>query len=203
VPLDRTGRRQAASLAAALMAIPLGAVYSSPQVRALETAREIGRARGIRPRLEPAVQEVDFGEWTGARFDRLEIDPRWRRFNERRASASIPGGEPLARVQRRMIAAVKRLCARHGETPVVLVTHAEPIRLTLLAVLDLGLDDYSAIAIAPASISIVAITRGRLVAPVVNDVAGRATCLEIGTLVDGRRNDRGNRRFGPNTAVTP
>ena len=51
---------------------------------------------------------------------------------------------------------------------VVIVSHAEPIRAALLHCLDVPLDRFSEIAVAPASISIVRSEGGRLTAGDIN-----------------------------------
>ena len=57
-PLNETGRAQAAELAAALIAEPLAAVYSSPLRRAFETAQILAAPHGLEPVPVDALREV-------------------------------------------------------------------------------------------------------------------------------------------------
>lgn len=136
----------------------LAAIYSSPLERAHETATAIARYQEARVELCDALLEVDFGVWTGRTFDELDGDPRWHDFNHARASAMIPGGERPLAVQRRIVAAVERLAAKHPGATIALVTHAEIVRFALLQYRSESLDLYHELKIEPASVSAVSIS---------------------------------------------
>ncbi len=157
VSLSPEGRAQAERLAARLAGEPIRAVLTSPLERARETAEPIAAALGLEPRVEPALNEIDFGEWTGRSFDALEDDPAWRRWNAARGLARPPGGEAMLAVQERMRDLLEGLAARHPGERVALVSHCDVIRAALLHVLGLGLDRYDRIAVDPASVSTVEI----------------------------------------------
>ena len=63
--LNSTGRSQAQALGHSLREVPLDAVYSSPQARALETAKAIAQRHGLLTRVEDGLREVDVGELDG------------------------------------------------------------------------------------------------------------------------------------------
>ena len=65
VPLNARGIEQAAGVADALADPPVTAVYSSPMVRALDTARAIASKHGLEPVLDDAFNNIDLGEWQG------------------------------------------------------------------------------------------------------------------------------------------
>ncbi len=74
VPLSDEGRDQIAELAERLRCDKLDAVYTSPMVRTLETARVIAAPHGLEPRSEPAFCEIDYprnGSWMGCRLRRI------------------------------------------------------------------------------------------------------------------------------------
>ncbi|HEX2215232.1 MAG TPA: histidine phosphatase family protein, partial [Xanthobacteraceae bacterium] len=64
-----------------------------------------------------------------------------------------PGGESMGEVQQRITQHLKHTCAAHGERRVVLVSHCDVIRAAILHCLDMSLDLFARIEIAPASIS--------------------------------------------------
>ncbi len=64
-PLTERGRCQAQALARRLAGCQIAAVYSSPLLRAWETAGAIAGALEQAPLELPAVQEYDFGELSG------------------------------------------------------------------------------------------------------------------------------------------
>lgn len=101
LPLSEKGHAQACELARRFADIPLEAVYTSPLLRARQTAQAI--ACDIRPVhvLEDLI-ELDGGEWDGLTFDQLhERYPH--AFGPGAEGACPPGGESdesgLARMQ--------------------------------------------------------------------------------------------------------
>ncbi len=133
----------------------------SPQPRARQSAEILAEALGLDIEEVAAVDELDFGDWSGLSFASLDADPRWRQWNEHRADARAPGGESMGELQDRLTAHFDGL-ARSTETGAVLiVSHAEPIRAAVLGCLGLSLDRYAEIEIAPASISTIELEAGR------------------------------------------
>lgn len=157
VPLNPVGRAQADRLRARLSAIDLSAIYSSPLQRAVETAGPLARERGLR--VEPLVdlQEVDFGDWTGQRFDALAQDPRWVRFNRVRSMATIPGGEHALDAQARVARALESIRAAHPNRTVAFVTHGDLVRLAILYIAGAPIDFIHRFEILPASVTAVAL----------------------------------------------
>ena len=155
--LNQCGRAQAARLCERLGRVNLSAVYSSPLPRAVETAGPVARDRGLR--VEPMLElvEVDFGEWTGARFEDLASDPRWTRFNQNRSTAEVPGGERATEVQARIARALDVARERHPNQTVAFVSHADVIRYAVLHIVGAPLDFVHRFEISPASITSVAL----------------------------------------------
>jgi probable phosphomutase (TIGR03848 family) len=154
VPLSEAGRAQAARLAERLRAVRLDAVYSSPLDRALQTAEAVAGPRRIGVEVREGLNEVDFGEWTGLRFEQLVSDRRWTAFNSHRATAPVPGGEPMTRLVARIAAELEVLAARHPTGRVAAVSHCDVIRAALLHYLGMSCDHYARLEAAPASIAV-------------------------------------------------
>lgn len=158
VRLSDDGRDQAQALAARLKALGAIRVLTSPMERARETAQPIAEACGAELEFEPALNEIDFGEWTGAAFEALADDPRWRAWNTDRARTCPPGGESMSAAQARM-AAWLAACATEGDqSPLVAVSHADVIRAAVAYVLGLSLHFYDRFEIAPASTTTLQLT---------------------------------------------
>jgi broad specificity phosphatase PhoE len=144
VPLDERGRLQAEALAASFRSAP-DAIYSSPLVRASETAARIAAATDVPVTTEPALIEMDVGEMehlTGA-----ELRQRYPEFLAEWLSpacgdARMPGGETLAEVQARAWGAVERMRAAHPDGTVVAVTHNFVILTLLCRALGLPLSHF-------------------------------------------------------------
>src|SRR5262245_44170355 len=54
------------------------ALYASPFVRALETARLIGSVLGLEPIVVDALREQDFGGLRGQGYESVREDPTWQ-----------------------------------------------------------------------------------------------------------------------------
>jgi probable phosphomutase (TIGR03848 family) len=159
VSLNDEGREQAAWLAERLRDERLHAIYSSPLDRARETAEAIAAPHQLPVCIEPGLNEMDFGEWTGRTIRDLQEHPRWRAFNERRSATRVPGGELMLEVQQRMIAAVDSLRERHPWGSVLAVSHGDVIKAALAHYLRISLDHILCFDIDPASISTLDVER--------------------------------------------
>ncbi len=154
VRLSPTGVAEAIRLAGALGNLDLAAVYTSPLERARETAAPLARARGLQAQEEPRLLELDFGHWTGEPIVGLRDDPAWRRFNEERATARIPGGETMVEAVARAREALHDISCRRGDALVAVVTHGDIVRGLVADALDLPLDRMLQLEVEPASVSI-------------------------------------------------
>lgn len=153
VTLGAAGRAQALRLGARLSGERVDAIFTSPRERARETAAAIAEARGApEPQVIDALDEVDFGAWSGRSFEDLEEQPAWRRWNAVRSLSRTPAGESMLDVQRRVLSAIERLIEEHGG-PIVLVSHSDVIKAAISYYLGLPIDAAPRFEISPASIS--------------------------------------------------
>jgi len=151
--LSERGAAQAEQLARRLAGCGLVRVETSPLERARQTAEPIAVAAGLTPQVAPALNEVDFGAWTGRAFSDLAGDPLWQRWNADRAVAQTPGGETMAAAQERAWAHCVRTALALPCTTVAMVSHCDVIRAVLARVLDLSLNRLLSFDLAPASVS--------------------------------------------------
>ena len=169
VALSDEGRREAAELATGFRGRPIAMVQSSPSQRARETAAPIAAALGADVEIVPALDEIDFGRWTGSSFEALAPDPNWQAWNAARGSARPPEGESITEAQARVVGHIDRLGHSPDVGPAVLVSHCEVIRAALLHVLGRPVDDWSNIEVAPASVSTIEVEDGRARVTAINE----------------------------------
>ncbi|MGN6270150.1 MAG: histidine phosphatase family protein [Sphingomonas sp.] len=160
-PLTAEGEALACRLGEAMRGRDLAAVQSSPLERTMQTARAIAEPYGLEAEPVEALNEIDFGEWTGARFADLAGDPRWRAWNERRADGCCPGGERAAEAQRRVIDHLSATAAAGPPGAIAMVTHCDIIRAAVAHALGLTLDHVHRFEVAPASITEIVIADGQ------------------------------------------
>lgn len=158
IRLGAAGKAQAGRLAERLKRERITALYCSPRERTRQTAEAIATAFArLACRPLAALDEIDFGAWSGRRFAELNDDPLWRAWNERRSLARTAGGESFLDVQHRMVGALEGLVQQHVGETVALVTHADVIKAAVLYHCGMRLDDWWRIEISPASITRLAI----------------------------------------------
>jgi alpha-ribazole phosphatase len=122
MPLSPEGSRQAQALALRLAETPLTSIRTSDLARAAATANVIAAAHGLMPILEPALREVNFGEWSGLTYEEIDrIAPELlRNWIDDPEHFAPPGGESLDQLRRRALAALPRvdgaLVVSHGGT---------------------------------------------------------------------------------------
>ncbi len=153
IPLNAAGRDQVAALARRLAGRGIAQVDTSPRRRTAQTAAIIGGALGLAPRTAPALDEIDFGAWSGRAFADLEGDPAWRHWNAARGRAPTPGGETMAAAVARAVAHLDGLAAAGAAGPVLCVSHCDIIRGIAAHALGLDLDHMLRFDIDPGSVS--------------------------------------------------
>jgi broad specificity phosphatase PhoE len=157
LPLDLRGMQQATAMASALRSRDDLLVMTSPRQRTQQTAAAIAAANGCEVVSSYAIDELDFGHWSGRTFMQLADDADWRHWNEHRGSAATPAGERMADVQARVLQQLQRLRDAFPGRAIAIVTHAEVIRAALMHWLGAPLDGYHRLAIHPASCSTVSL----------------------------------------------
>ncbi|UYN88798.1 MAG: histidine phosphatase family protein [Anaerolineales bacterium] len=172
VHLNARGRAQAAALAAALKAVPLAAVYSSPLERAVETAQPLAAARKLRIIKRKGLLESDLGEWQGKLLKTLRRDKRWAVLQNTPSLFRFPGGEGMLEQQARLVSEVDALCAMHKAKDIIAcVLHADPIKLIVAHYAGMPLDQFQRLSVATASVSTLHIQNGRATLERLNWVA--------------------------------
>ena len=163
VDLDDKGREQASELVERIGELPIRAVVCSPLLRCLRTIEPLTDALGVTANIDDRFAEVDYGEWTGRRIGDLVKEPLWAVVQAHPSAAVFPGGEGLAQVQTRAVAAVRdhdaRLAEEHGGDALWLAcTHGDVIKAVVADALGLHLDGFQRVSADPASMSVIRYT---------------------------------------------
>ena len=123
IPLCAAGRAEAARAAALLAAEPPLALYSSGTACALETARIVAEACGLRPRRLANLHNLDQGLWQGMLVDEIRRkQPRLhRQWQDNPWAVAPPEGELLEEACERVEAALEKIVRRHAAGRVAVV----------------------------------------------------------------------------------
>ncbi len=170
-PLTRLGTAQARRVAARLAPLGPMPVYASDLPRALDTARLIAArwaparesatvanaeaapaAVGVFP--DRRLREIDLGDYEGRSWDEFSADRALAAaFLREPLGTTLPGGESLAMVRERVVAAFDEI-VRREHAVACLVSHDGPIRTILNHVLEVPPERHWAISTSHGGLSL-------------------------------------------------
>jgi broad specificity phosphatase PhoE len=131
VPLDDTGRTQAAELAERATEREFKALWCSTLLRAQETAEIVAARIGLEPKEDARLMETDAGDWTDRPFGdvQAEAPELFAKFIAGDPTFAFPGGESFAQQEVRVGAALDEI--EQGPLPALVVCHGMVIRAAL------------------------------------------------------------------------
>ncbi len=144
VPLAGDAAESARSIVARLaaLAVPLPEQFAtSPLRRCAEVAHRLARHFDRTCGVDPRLQEIDFGQWEGQRWDAIDraaLDAWAADLRD----ARMHGGESVAQFEARVGAWLARWCepALACASSVLVVTHAGVMRMIAALLLDEALE---------------------------------------------------------------
>ena len=192
VELDDVGRAQARAAGTRLAALPLAAVVTSPLVRCRQTLTEALPA--VTPATDERLTECGYGDWTGKELKKLAKDPLWKVVQAHPSAVTFPGGESMAAMAARGVAAVREwdatVNAERGPDALWLAcSHGDVIKAIVADALGLHLDQFQRIVADPGSVTVIRYTPVRPFVLRLNDSG-----TELASLVPPKRSRR--RRAG-------
>lgn len=180
VELDELGRGQAAAVGQRLHGLRLAAVVSSPLVRCRQTV-ELALP-GTPVAVEERLVECGYGEWEGQPLRKLARDPLWPLVQHHPSAVTFPGGEAMAAMATRAVAAVRdwdaRVTAEHGPDALWLAcSHGDVIKAIVADAVGVHLDLFQRLVADPASVTVIRYTPGRPFLVRLNDTGGDLAAL--------------------------
>jgi broad specificity phosphatase PhoE len=139
IPLNQSGERQARELVPVLRHTKIAGIYSSPVLRAVQTAQILSEASRADITLASGLSEIGVGEWMNRFWHELADDPVKRDWYTNPREARPPGGETLEEVQRRAVSTVEEIRSFASDGLWLFVSHADVIRTILAHYLDMDL----------------------------------------------------------------
>ena len=142
--LSDEGRRQAEQTSRFLSSSGLRTVYSSPLLRAKQTAEVIAKPHGLEVVTADDLIEADVGEWEGRTWTEIERDDReaYLAFMENGAENPYLGGETIRTVQERSAPTLEQLVSENLGSVIAAVAHNVVNRAWLTQLLGLPVAKY-------------------------------------------------------------
>jgi probable phosphoglycerate mutase len=132
IPLNETGKLQAHLLAQRLSDIPLDAVYTSPLLRAHETAQEVAKPHALIPRILPWLREMNLGLFEGKlKEERVALLPHFDASNDehRKLLKMETFDQWIPKIKKDM----KSILEIHEGQSIAFSTHDQKMRALLVA----------------------------------------------------------------------
>jgi broad specificity phosphatase PhoE len=155
VELSDLGKKQAAALGLSLKEQEINAVYSSPLVRALDTANAIAKPHGLPVQAITDFRELDCGDLEGVFINSLNSSfiQYLVKWEQQKDCQRLPGGESLIDLADRTWSATTEILKTHHHLTVVLVSHYFVTLSIICKALDIPLYHLSRMRIQVGSIS--------------------------------------------------
>jgi 2,3-bisphosphoglycerate-dependent phosphoglycerate mutase len=138
--LTEQGRQQVADAARQLKSIQIDRVYVSPVIRAVETAQIVCKMLGMNYEIDERLYEIELGKLVGMNYE--EVTTKYGDLFLRFYSESDPvlanfGVETFASVKKRIKSLLDEALQKYEDSNILMVTHLDPIKAALAALLDL------------------------------------------------------------------
>lgn len=133
VGLSTNGRLQIEQTARFLQQFDFAAIYSSPRVRATESAKILAAKNNLIVETREDFAEIDFGDFEGLEYAEVErrFPEIYRQWMTAPTTVEFPNGESFALVQTRVLRAANELKRRHANETFVVVSHGGANRIVL------------------------------------------------------------------------
>lgn len=183
VHLSAKGVEQSHQLSERLGNVPIAQLRISPMERCFETISPwlnnvlLKNSPNFEPIIEPLLNEVDYGHWSGKKLSALSRKKEWQIVQQSPSRMYFPGGEGIAHMQSRAMSVVHELAKLSTSKTAVIVSHGDVIKSILASALGTHLDDFQRIVIDPASVSILDFSEIKPRVLLLNDTRGFVTDL--------------------------
>ena len=162
--LSELGREQAQRTTEFLASRPIEVVYSSPLLRALETAETIAEPHELPVMMIEELTEVHVGDWEGMSWPDIEAADRdyYTRYMADTGSVPYLNGESFQDVQDRALPALRNLMEANRGREIVIVAHNIVNRTCLAGLLHIPIAKARAISQDNCGINVLRLKDGEL-----------------------------------------
>jgi broad specificity phosphatase PhoE len=147
IGLNDMGRRQAVLLRDELKNSRIAYAFTSPLIRAAETAKIVLEPHCIEALACEELTDIDYGSWTGlpeTEVKRLWPD-RYAQWQDTPYRCRIPEGELLGDVYARAFCEMENIAKSHNGCTIAIFSHRVINKLLVIGALDLNIDSFNKI----------------------------------------------------------
>ena len=156
-PLSEEGREQVKKLGDALRYSGISLIFTSPLIRAYDTAKAVAETTGSKIIVEPDFRSISLGGWEGKTKDEIEkLYPDefkiWLSYPEK---LRMPGFEPIPVLRRRAMRSLNRIVKEHRGEKIAVVSHTAILKVIFAGILSLNPPYFWRVQFATASYSLI------------------------------------------------
>ena len=139
-PLNKRGFIQAQDLARELKSFPLKYIYTSPLVRARQTAEAIGEQCGVEVKAEEGFNNIKLGSWEGRFMKEIagQYPEEWELWIHNPEKLRVKNMETLYDVQKRTKVCLDSLVSQHNGEVLTVVSHRAVLKPLISACLNIA-----------------------------------------------------------------
>jgi probable phosphoglycerate mutase len=186
ISLNEVGFREAELAGEYLKGRDIHVIYSSPLLRAKETARRIAQVFNLKVQTLGAIIDMSFGKWEGRPLKEVQIhdEDLYQQWRERPHLMKLPGGESLDEVRIRAMAALEAVVESHHGNNIVLVSHRVINKVIICGVLEIDNSHFWQIGQDTAAINLIQFKEGKYILSLLNETCHLKSLHEEGAKID-------------------
>ena len=186
ISLNEIGFREAELIGEYLKGRDIHVIYSSPLLRARETARRIAQVFNLKVLQLEGIIDMSFGKWEGRPLKEVQIYDKelYLQWREKPHLVRLPEGETLDEVRVRTMAAIEGVIRYHHGMNIVLVSHRVINKVIICGVLEIDTSHFWQIGQDTAAINLIQFREGKYILSLLNETCHLKPLKEERGMVD-------------------
>lgn len=138
--LTSCGKQQASEAARLIQDIPIKKIYASPVIRTRETAEIVSKTLGMSYEVDERLYEIDLGNLVGMNYEeiiRKHGNLFLKFYSEEDPTLTNYGVETFSSVKERVTSLLDEIREKYANENILMVTHLDPIKAAISALLHL------------------------------------------------------------------
>ncbi|MBW1973132.1 MAG: hypothetical protein DRG20_04490 [Deltaproteobacteria bacterium] len=186
IPLDETGKEEAKKVADVMSEIKIDKIFSSPLLRAKETADIIAKPHNLDVEKENAFIDISFGEWQGISLNKVK--EKWPKLYDKWLNepdkVKFPKGDRLEDVLKRSVGKIKDLVNIYSDKNLLIVSHRVVNKVMILGCLGIDLSHFWQIGQDTCAINLILYNGNSFILSILNDTCHIAPIAYQGKKAD-------------------
>lgn len=168
-PLNEMGIKQIEYILPFISKFRIHRIFCSPILRVIQSAEIISLKLSIEKEISKEFTEFKVPEWAGKSVSYLEKNSQsWKEYKMNPISMDSSNGETIYELQNRVYEEYLKIERQYFNKNVIIVSHAEVIRVLIVSLLNIPLEKILSFKISPGSLSIISKINGKYKLEILN-----------------------------------